>query len=176
MLKHVPNILTIFRFILIPATVTLAIKEQYIWTAIFYTISGITDILDGYIARKFNLISNFGKLMDPLADKLSQISILIVLTIKNVFPLYVLIVVLSKELIMILGSMFLLEKDVVVSSGWYGKLATTLFYIAVIAAFAELIFNLPFHIARHIMLVALISTIFALIMYAKLFFVKKKDV
>ena len=68
MFKHVPNILTIIRFILIPFIVYYITKEQYILSFIFLTISGLTDILDGFIARKFNFITNFGKLVDPLAD------------------------------------------------------------------------------------------------------------
>ena len=73
-MKHVPNILTIVRFILIPFIVYFAMKEQYIITTIILIISGITDILDGIIARKFNFITDFGKLMDPLADKATQVA------------------------------------------------------------------------------------------------------
>lgn len=76
MFKHVPNILTILRFLFIPVILYYIFIGDYLSAFIFFTISGITDILDGFIARKFNLISNFGKLMDPLADKLTQISVL----------------------------------------------------------------------------------------------------
>ena len=69
MLKHIPNILTILRFIFIPIILYFIFTGNYILGIIFFTISGITDVLDGFIARKFNLVSNFGKLMDPLADK-----------------------------------------------------------------------------------------------------------
>ena len=76
MLKHVPNILTIIRFLLIPFIVICLFTEQYVLTFILVALSAFTDAADGFIARKFNLISNFGKLMDPLADKLTLISIL----------------------------------------------------------------------------------------------------
>ena len=79
MFKHVPNILTLCRFALIPFIFISIIEENYLLAFIFLTISGITDVLDGFIARKFNFISNFGKLMDPLADKATQISSLIAL-------------------------------------------------------------------------------------------------
>ena len=79
MFKHIPNILTMSRFILIPFIVYFINVENYLLAFIFLTISALTDILDGFIARKFNLITNFGKLIDPLADKATQVSILIIL-------------------------------------------------------------------------------------------------
>ena len=134
MLKHVPNILTIIRFILIPVILFFIFTGNYLLGFVFFTISGLTDILDGTIARKFNLISTFGKLMDPLADKLTQISVLASLVIKNVIPAWILVIVVLKELIMIVGASFLYGKDVVVYSKWYGKLATVLFYIAIVVS------------------------------------------
>lgn len=124
MFKHIPNILTIIRFLLIPFILLNIFIGNYILAFAFFTISGITDIADGFIARKFNLISNFGKLMDPLADKLTQIATLTSLVIVNIIPLWILIIVLLKEFIMIVGASFLYGKDVVVYSKWYGKLAT----------------------------------------------------
>ena len=86
MFKHVPNILTIIRFLLIPIIIIFAIQDNYIATIIVLTISGLTDILDGFIARKFNFISDFGKLMDPLADKATQVALLVTLTIQKIIP------------------------------------------------------------------------------------------
>ncbi len=85
MFKHVPNILTLSRFALIPFIVYFIDAENYLLAFIFLTISALTDILDGFIARKFNLITNFGKLIDPLADKATQVSILIILTLKKCY-------------------------------------------------------------------------------------------
>ena len=121
MLKHVPNALTIVRFLLIPFIVVNIFTNNYILAFIFFTISGITDIADGFIARKFNLISNFGKLMDPLADKLTQISTLTSLVLTDIIPIWILLIVLLKEFIMICGASFLYGKDVVVYSRWYRK-------------------------------------------------------
>ena len=135
MFKHVPNILTIIRFILIPFIVYYITKEQYILSFIFLTISGLTDILDGFIARKFNFITNFGKLVDPLADKLTQIAILATLVILKIIPSWILFIVVLKEAIMIAGASFLYGKELVVSSKWFGKLATVLFYIAIVCSF-----------------------------------------
>lgn len=135
MAKHIPNILTIFRFFLIPLVIYFIIKEQYLLAFIFLTISGLTDILDGFIARKFNYITNLGKLIDPLADKATQISVLLTLSFKDIIPAWIIIIVVLKEAIMIAGASFLYGKELVVSSRWFGKLATVLFYIAIVCSF-----------------------------------------
>lgn len=121
MLKHIPNALTILRFFLIPVIVMYIIQDNYILAFVFLTISGLTDVLDGFIARKFNFITNFGKLIDPLADKATQISVLTVLALQNVIPLWILVIVVLKEFAMISGASFLYGKEFVVSSRWYRK-------------------------------------------------------
>ena len=106
MIKHVPNILTIIRFLLIPVIVYFIKANNYFWAIIVFTISGITDIVDGFIARHFDATSNFGKLMDPLADKATHISLLIVLVSQNIIPLWILLAVTLKEIFMISRSLF----------------------------------------------------------------------
>lgn len=170
MLKHVPNVLTIIRFILIPFMIISVMNEQYITAFIILTISGITDILDGFIARKYNFITNFGKLIDPLADKATQISILSTLAIKHIIPLWILIIVFLKEILMIVGAAFLYGKELVVSSKWYGKMATVLFYIAIVCSLAINYFSISFHFDLYIYYLALISTIFSLGMYFEAFY------
>ncbi len=170
MLKHVPNTLTIARFLLIPVIVFYIFTGNYILAFVFFTISGLTDIADGFIARKFNLISNFGKLMDPLADKLTQIATLASLVFTDIIPIWILLIVLLKEFIMICGASFLYGKDVVVYSKWYGKLATVLFYIAIVVSLLLKQFELV-GIWENLDLVlyafALLATTFALVMYVK---------
>lgn len=170
MFKHIPNILTIFRFLFIPIILYFIFTGNYILGFIFFTISGITDILDGFIARKFNLISNFGKLMDPLADKLTQISVLAALVAVEIIPVWILCIVIFKELIMVVGASFLYGKDVVVYSKWYGKLATVLFYLAIVISLITKQFNITgfwVNLSLFIYYVAVTSTIFSLIMYIK---------
>lgn len=168
MFKHIPNILTIIRFLLIPFILLNIFIGNYILAFAFFTISGITDIADGFIARKFNLISNFGKLMDPLADKLTQIATLTSLVIVNIIPLWILIIVLLKEFIMIVGASFLYGKDVVVYSKWFGKLATVLFYLAIVLSLIDKQFGFNGiwqNVDMVLFCVALVSTVFSLIMY-----------
>lgn len=174
--KHIPNALTILRFILIPFIVYYIAKDQYIEAFIFLTISGLTDVLDGCIARKFNFITNFGKLIDPLADKATQIAILVTLSLKDIIPIWILVIVFLKEFAMISGALFLYGKELVVSSKWFGKLATILFYLAIVSSFAIKYWNtialeptnsvatLP-QFDIYLYYLALASTIFSLIMY-----------
>ena len=192
--KYVPNILTVIRFCLIPIIVILLAKGNYIGAIITFTISGLTDILDGAIARKFNFISDFGKLMDPLADKTTQISMLIVLTMKKIIPLWIILIVTIKELLMVCGASFLYGKELVVSSKWYGKAATVLFYIAIVLSLVLKQFEAPIlasqdsanscpplvlYMDKPIYYIAVLMTVFSLVMYIKAFFVqgylKKQD-
>jgi len=108
--------------------------------------------------------------MDPLADKLTQIATLTSLVITDIIPIWILVIVLFKEFIMIVGASFLYGKDVVVYSRWYGKLATVLFYIAIVASLlvkqfelSEIWANLDFGLYC----LAIVTTVFALVMYVK---------
>lgn len=182
-MKHIPNILTITRFLLIPLIIMFAIENDYVAVVIVLTISGITDILDGFIARKFNFVSDFGKLIDPLADKATQISILVTLALKSIIPLWIIVIVVIKEFLMVAGASFLYGKELVVSSKWYGKLSTVLFYVAIVSSMVILYWNgtivakydsmprLP-EFATYIYYLAIIATIFSFVMYIKAFYVK----
>ena len=177
MFKYIPNALTIVRFLLIPFIVYFIITTQYIAGFVMLTFSGLTDILDGFIARKFNFITNFGKLIDPLADKATQVSVLASLTFKGIVPLWILLIVFLKEFIMVSGASFLYGKKLVVSSRWYGKLATVLFYVAIVASLFIEYWNTHINptsplisFDNYIYYLAILTTIFSLIMYFKQFY------
>lgn len=175
MLKYIPNTLTIIRFLLIPIILYTVVSGNYLLALVLFTLSGITDVADGFIARKFNLISNFGKLMDPLADKLTQISMLTILVLNNMIPIWILIIVVLKEIAMVCGASFLYGKDVVVYSRWYGKLATVLFYLAIVSSLLIKQFNITNWIADidlYLYYLALLTTLFALVMYVKTLYSK----
>ena len=179
MLKHVPNILTIIRFLIIPPIVLTIVYDDIIVALIFLILSGITDVLDGAIARKYNLVTDFGKLVDPLADKATQTAILITLAVKGLIPFWILAIVIVKEFAMIAGASFLYGKELVVSSKWYGKLATVLFYVAI--AFSLIIryinntdilgFEL-YNFSIYIYCLAIGATLLALVMYFRVFNMK----
>ena len=172
MLKHIPNILTILRFFIIPFIIYYLVKDEYIYAFIMLALSGLTDVLDGAIARKFDLITNFGKLVDPLADKITQISVLCTLLFKGIIPLWIVVIVLLKEALMVCGASFLYGREMVVSSKWYGKAATVLFYLAIAVSLIIRQFSLDFSFDIIIYYLALIMTIFSLIMYFREFYLK----
>lgn len=168
-MKHVPNILTIIRFTFIPPIIVALIYDDYLLALILFTLSSLTDVLDGKIARKYNAISDFGKLMDPLADKLTQLSVLITLAFKNVIPFWIVFILIAKEMVMIAGASFLYGKSLVVSSKWYGKLTTVLIYIAVVSSCIIKILSLP-DFAIYIYVLAIIFAIFSLVNYFVYFY------
>ncbi len=172
MLKHIPNILTVLRFFLIPFIILSLVNDEYIAAIIILTLSGLTDVLDGAIARKFNIITNFGKLIDPLADKITQISILGTLVLKNIIPLWILVIVLVKEAAMVAGASFLYGKELVVSSKWYGKAATVLFYLAIVLSMIFKNLNIETNIDLIIYCIAVLMTVTSFVMYFREFYMK----
>lgn len=137
----IPNWLCFLRIALIPVFSILFIKEQYIAAFILMIIAAVTDLIDGKIARKFNMISNLGKILDPIADKLSQIAIVIILIVKFWSfegPLkYLFFLFIIKEGIMVIAGAALLAKGMrPVAAEMWGKVATTVFYIFMIAIIA----------------------------------------
>lgn len=172
MKKQIPNILTIIRFILIPFIIYFLFKDDYVTTFIILTLSSLTDILDGFIARKFDLVTNVGKLLDPLADKATQILTIFAIFLKGIIPVWIIGLLVLKEIIMIAGASFLYGKELVVSSKWYGKLATVLLYLAIVSSLCIKQFKIPFEFDIYIYYFALIMTFFSLAMYIKSFWVK----
>jgi cardiolipin synthase (CMP-forming) len=164
---NVPNILTAMRFVLIPVfAYYLCIKDYYTAVSLFL-LGGLTDILDGFIARKYNLITPWGKLADPLADKLMQITALVILSIKEMIPMWLLVIVIAKEVFMGIGTILLYkQQNYVVSANWYGKMATVVFYLAIIM----IIFKVPNNNTYNpFIFIAVLATLFAFSMYVRSF-------
>ncbi|MBQ2938793.1 MAG: CDP-alcohol phosphatidyltransferase family protein [Clostridia bacterium] len=131
----IPNVLSLFRLALIPAIVATYLTDQPIWVpALLLALSGLTDLFDGAIARHFNQISEIGKLLDPIADKLTQVAVIVSLAIK-IPPLRWLVgIVVLKELLQGIGGLLLLRTDVKVHAAeWFGKISTVLFYVVMVA-------------------------------------------
>ncbi len=145
--KYIPNYLSFLRLLLVPV---------YLW--VFFTLDqkpvagailvlcGLTDALDGHLARKNGWVTDLGKLLDPLADKLASLGALVSLSIAGLLPWFVSGLAVLKEVVMILAAAFILKKrKIVVYSVWYGKLATVLFYVTVLFLhfFPQTILDLP---------------------------------
>lgn len=126
----IPNLLSLFRLLLIPLIVWLYVfRQDYLWTTAILTLSGITDIVDGIIARKFNMISDFGKAFDPVADKLTQIAVLICLVTRFPRMLIPLVILVIKEVFAAVTSLMVIHKTgKVLGAVWHGKAATASLY------------------------------------------------
>ena len=135
---NLPNILTIIRFILVPVAIVFffsggIVYHQLIAGAVVI-LAYITDVCDGYIARHSNQVTDFGKIMDPAADKFMQLSLFICLSIKIPIVIPALVFLLIKDLSLAVGATILYKKGIVISANWFGKTASfiTLFSILTI--------------------------------------------
>ena len=131
----IPNVLTIIRIILIPVFVVLFFRSHKMAALCVFCAASLTDMLDGYLARKLNQITDFGKLFDPLADKLMVLTAMVCQTFWGPLPLIAVLIVAAKELVMVLGGVFMLSRDVVVYSNYFGKSAQVGFIASLILSF-----------------------------------------
>lgn len=141
---NLPNKLTIMRVVLIPVFLVVLFLMQepynrYIATGIF-VVASITDFLDGHIARKYNMVSNFGKFMDPLADKLLVMAALVSMVAMEDLPAWVVIVILAREFAITGFRTLAMEANIVVAASWWGKIKTTTQMIMIILVLLQLSF------------------------------------
>ena len=136
---NIPNVLTMLRLVLIPVFVVVFFNtpadQNKIAALVIFAVASITDMFDGMLARKLNQITDFGKLFDPLADKLMVVSAMVCQAIAGVFPWAAVAVVAAKELIMFFGGMYMLSRGVVVYSNYWGKTAQVFFIASLLLSF-----------------------------------------
>jgi len=167
-LKNIPNLLTVFRLLLIPVMLYYLFTDNLKIALIIYVLASATDVVDGYIARKFNMITDLGKILDPLADKLLQFAALIGLWYSKIIPVWILIVFFCKEIIMGIGCFKLMLKDnVIVQAKWFGKLSTCTFFLAIIVSMLSRYFEVLAPYPVILMVIALVMAVFSLIMYLR---------
>ncbi|MBE5894846.1 MAG: CDP-diacylglycerol--glycerol-3-phosphate 3-phosphatidyltransferase [Lachnospiraceae bacterium] len=140
---NLPNKLTILRVILIPFFVFFLLTdvagEASKWIALgIFALASITDFFDGFLARKYNLITNFGKFMDPLADKLLVCSALICFVELGQLPSWIVIVIIAREFIISGFRLIASDNNVVIAASWWGKFKTTFQIIMVILLIADI--------------------------------------
>ena len=166
---NLPNLLTSIRILLAPALLLAFFRageerRLQISLCLFLT-AGITDCLDGLAARKLHQITNLGKVLDPIADKLFTASVLLCLTVANVIPWPVLALMVFKELYMGAGAAACLRHHIEVASDIYGKLATALFYPAVLLAWPWHGIEMLCHVGRGMIFLSVALSIVAAIHY-----------
>lgn len=166
---NVPNILTMIRMLLIPVYWYVFLSGHTGWALFVFAVASMTDLADGYIARKYQLITNFGKLMDPLADKLMVLSVMLSLVIRGMAPWPALLILLCKEATMVLGGWLLYKKGVVVYSEKIGKAAQAMMVIGLVLCFfgGWLTENLGFPLHAVVLWCAVALTLAALYFYTR---------
>ena len=138
---NIPNALSLLRIALVPVFLLLYLARLDRWAFAVLVLSGLTDALDGFIARRFNQITDCGKLLDPISDKLTQVAVVIALATRygELWPLVVLCLI--KETCQAVGGVIMLKRHCEVrGSKWFGKVSTVVFYAAMSAL---VLFDLP---------------------------------
>lgn len=144
---NVPNILTMVRLLLIPIYwVLMMVRDNETAALIVFVTASATDLLDGYIARRFHLITNWGKLFDPLADKLMVLSVMVTLVLKGAVPPVILGIIAVKELAMMVGAAVMLRHQIVVYSKPIGKAAQFTMVVGMALAFFRAHSPAPYHL------------------------------
>lgn len=165
----IPNLISLFRILLIPLIIWLYCgKKQYAATIAVVAISGVSDIIDGKIARKFNMVSDVGKVLDPIADKLTQVTLVICLTARYPWMWALLALFAVKECLMLLwGYLTLKSTNTINSAKWYGKLSTVVLYAVMMILI--LFVNIPEAGATALMLLCGGVMLLSLVMYGRFY-------
>jgi cardiolipin synthase len=160
----IPNFMSLFRIVLVPFIIWFYLHGQYRVAAVLVAISALTDILDGVVARRFHMVSDLGKLLDPISDKLTHIALLFCLLTRYPFIWALLVLLLAKELrTATLNAISIKRQGAVHSAKWYGKLCTV-----VVEGSMLLLILFPGIPEKYVLVISIICAavmIFALVMY-----------
>lgn len=159
---NLPNMITLFRLFLIPIFVLVFFSQSpnsLINSMVVFYIAGLSDVLDGYIARKYDLITKWGMMVDPLADKLMLLTVLVCLMYGGYIPFWILIIMGIKELFMVTSGIFLYKNDTVIPANYFGKASTFLFYISIF------ILCMDISIGTYLLYISVFSAIISLVSY-----------
>lgn len=167
---NIPNILTTSRIILVPIYLYVFYttgENHLLYAGLIFMLAGITDLLDGHIARKYDQVTDLGAMLDPFADKLMTFAVLISFTTTNLIPAWIIKVLGLKELTMIIGGviLFTFKGKQVLPADKYGKIATTSFYLAILSV----IFKTPFVVIKTLFILTVALNIIAFLNYLIIF-------
>ncbi|MDR1574134.1 MAG: CDP-diacylglycerol--glycerol-3-phosphate 3-phosphatidyltransferase [Clostridiales Family XIII bacterium] len=178
--KNLPNALTVLRVLMIPVFVVVLMRGPGApLAALIFAVASLTDALDGYVARKYDLVSNFGKLMDPLADKLLVVSAFACFVELGMIPAWILIVILAREFAVTGLRSVAAGAGVIIAAGFSGKLKTVFQMLAVLALLLMdlplSVFNLYYpHFGRPFAMVVLFAAVILTIYSGAEYIVKSR--
>lgn len=163
---NIPNALTVLRILLVPVYLYIfysGSENNIFFAGLIFILAGITDVLDGYIARKYNLGTDLGAILDPFADKLMSFTILITFATSGIIPMWILIALGIKEVVMIVGGgiLYLFKGGQVLPSDKFGKIATMSFY----AATLSVVFKLPSLLSTILFIITVMFNLIAFVNY-----------
>ena len=145
MLRHIPNLLCVCRIFLVLPLLMLMLKGEYIWAFVVFGVAGITDGLDGFLARRFNWRSQLGAILDPIADKFLMVSVFLVLAATGLAPVWLAILVIGRDLLIVTGVVCYrtLVGPVMVDASLMSKLNTAMQLTFVLVVLANAGFGTP---------------------------------
>ena len=163
----IPNVLSLIRLALVPVFAVVFFRPEpaaHTWAALIYLAAFLTDIADGWIARRFNQITRLGRVLDPLADKLMTFTVIVSIAVEHVIPLWAVLVFFCKEFIMAIGGYLMYRRlGDVIPSNWLGKVSTGVFFV--VCAALILFPAIPYAWATGLISLALALTLAALASY-----------
>lgn len=164
----IPNLLSLFRLALIPAIVILYIQEfNYVAVALI-TLSALTDIADGWIARRFHMVSDLGKFLDPVADKLTQVAMLSCLILRYPLAILPISLLIVKDLFQFVYGIIVLQKTNTINSAkWFGKVNTVVLYTSMILLFLHT--DIPVSLAQALLSLCTLTMLSSMILYGRFF-------
>lgn len=168
----VPNILTYFRFLLIVPFVCFFLNNNYVVASVCIILSGLTDCFDGFFARRLNQVTSLGKILDPIADKLTLLAVIFCMILYVPAAVPVLIILLVKDILMLLGGTDLIKRGLTPPAAkWYGKLATIVFYVSVcLIVFLKAVFLYEsLYLELILFTITALTMLFALYKYGKIY-------
>lgn len=177
-LLSIPNMMGYFRILLIPIIVwryvTADTIQDYWIAAVIIGISGITDFLDGFVARKFHMITKVGKALDPIADKLTQGAIVVSLTIRFPYMIALVVIFIIKEGFMAVMGVIMLRKGKMLDGAkWFGKVCTAVLYVVM---FLLILFpQIPVGAANGLIILCCVLMLFSFISYIPVFIKMGKE-
>ena len=179
-LFNIPNCLCFFRILLIPVFLYVYFKSEYDYhyaiDAFFLVLSGLSDFLDGFISRKYDMVTDFGKLIDPIADKLTQFTIAVTLLFNYPLAWIVLIIIVLKDGMLGIVGLYLYDYGLKIKgASWWGKIATAYFYVVVIILIG---LHIPDTIISSIMIITSSALmLLSFVLYGKelSYMIKEKD-
>jgi cardiolipin synthase len=173
--RNIPNILTILRLAAVPVFIFYMKSGKTFEALVIFLAAEITDVLDGVIARRYDLITTFGKVADPFADKLMQLAALFMLADSRMISRTIPWLVLTLDLFMIISGIYVIKKKkkVDVSSKWFGKLTSSLLFITIVLTF----FRVMREITDPLLILSAAMAILSVVMYIRNYFrqVKKME-